>query len=257
MMILRPPVASLASVGVVFKASLIAAFLIISSKTATSPTVDAVDFVRFSRKAGFHRDLVTEVRLHKKDVEINFSECHLVLTEVLPQGLYVDLDQIHSIGNNTLQKVESLEPIDTEKPAHESPNHVIRVHTNIRQVSPGVFSASVILPVHLRYHRPSETRETDHALVHIKHPRMQLECESDIDPDNKEQRNGTPKSKSNFLREVQFKSAADHVEFKVPVGQKCDSVMVATVTLCSTVFGCLYLIYTLLDNKKEHFKKTN
>uniref|UniRef100_A0ABM0LYK8 Phosphatidylinositol-glycan biosynthesis class X protein n=1 Tax=Saccoglossus kowalevskii TaxID=10224 RepID=A0ABM0LYK8_SACKO len=59
--------------------------------------VEVIDVQRKSSNNGFHRDVLTEVKISA----LSNSECHLLQVEHLPSTIYIDIYQIESRHSET------------------------------------------------------------------------------------------------------------------------------------------------------------
>ncbi|XP_071999055.1 phosphatidylinositol-glycan biosynthesis class X protein [Engystomops pustulosus] len=125
-------------------------------------------------KSGFHRDLVTRVKIHGSAEQID--SCSILLLETIPSGLYLDPYQLSSLRQHNLTEVVLLSPVDLEAPEYLSTESKALVYTRPDETCDSCFISSV--PVHARYHRPS-TQVTEVSIV-LQKPQLLVHCSRDF-----------------------------------------------------------------------------
>lgn len=68
--------------------------------------------------------------------------------------------------------------IDVEKSQEDSSDHRVFVYSNLKQTE-NLLSAQVILPFHIRYHKP--TIEGSYTQAQIEKPKLYMHCNSSFD----------------------------------------------------------------------------
>lgn len=116
---------------------------------------------RGQNKAGFHRDLLTYVEWDINNIASNsdLKNCHLLLLEHLPNGIYVDPDQIRSGEEFGGPQVFSRDAVNVESLAHHASSNRIFVLPKMVVRMGTIITANVSLPVHLRYHQAAVNKK--------------------------------------------------------------------------------------------------
>uniref|UniRef100_UPI00398ECA20 bcl-2-related ovarian killer protein-like isoform X2 n=1 Tax=Pristiophorus japonicus TaxID=55135 RepID=UPI00398ECA20 len=136
----------------------------------SEPWPQSVSLNRRIVKNGFHREIVMDVKLG----EGARPDCSVVIKEQLPQGLYVDPYELASLRERNRGKIFVQNAIDIEVPEYLATMHTIIVYLEPDPRHTGHFTGTV--PVHIRYHRPTDTEETN-ALVTLAHPHLMIHCQ--------------------------------------------------------------------------------
>ncbi|XP_065413195.1 phosphatidylinositol-glycan biosynthesis class X protein isoform X4 [Chrysemys picta bellii] len=122
-------------------------------------------------KEGFHRDLLTKVELGAGDEAI--GSCTVAIKEHLPTGLYVDPYELASLQQHNLTEALMIpDTVDVESPEYLATDLAIVVYMKPDPQCACCFKA--MLPVHCRYHRPTE--EDGEALAFLKSPEILIHC---------------------------------------------------------------------------------
>ena len=107
------------------------------------------------------------------------DKCTLVMEETLPRGAYIDPDQLRDLRYSRGLRAHVPATVDIEKPEFESESHRVFVFRPLR-VQENLRVTSVQLPVHMRYHKPSDqggaSPSGPSATVRINNPRLLLSC---------------------------------------------------------------------------------
>lgn len=118
---------------------------------------------------GSHRSLETTVHLRSASSLVN---CEVIVAELFDQGIYVDRYEVaeaHRMGVNP-SHVTFFTDIDLEKPAYESTQNFIFIHSKVDTNN----SISTKLPVHFRYQAP--TWSTTHEPVPVVSGEVYIRC---------------------------------------------------------------------------------
>ncbi|XP_062868939.1 phosphatidylinositol-glycan biosynthesis class X protein isoform X2 [Trichomycterus rosablanca] len=188
-------------------------------------------------KKGFHRDLQYEVQHDPPSHPVK-----ALLVHRLPRGVYMDRYQIADLNKDTGLQALLDSPVDLESPAHLSSSFSALVFLS----TPGPLQATV--PVHGRYHRPSNTGGWEH--VTIEPPRLLLRQEScgTLDPSLS---HSVVKAPCTFQNESVCSWLEIHglqvsrVIFEIPVGDSSLTNQVCVVTLLVTMLCCIYICKAL------------
>ncbi|XP_029471026.1 phosphatidylinositol-glycan biosynthesis class X protein [Rhinatrema bivittatum] len=189
---------------------------------------------------GFHRDLISKMELGA--IIEHTADCRVMIKERLPSGLYVDPYQLASMQQHNVTEVLILDSIDVEAPEYLSMEHTLFVYAKPDPKCAGCFSA--VVPIHIRYHQPSEEREE--ALVILPSPQLLVRCKTDLLLEmchmHLEDAPCSVRDKTAcHWTDVTFKPVPE-VVLQVPVGLKQHGFMVCTVTILVTLF-CSVMIF--------------
>ncbi|XP_044146765.1 phosphatidylinositol-glycan biosynthesis class X protein isoform X2 [Bufo gargarizans] len=124
-------------------------------------------------KNGFHRDLVTRVKVHSPAEQID--GCSILLRETIPSGLFLDPYQLSSLRQHNLTEVLLLNSVDLEAPEYLSTESNALVYTRPDETCGDCFISSV--PIHARYHRPSA--QVSEVSIVLHKPQLLVRCSKD------------------------------------------------------------------------------
>ncbi|XP_072895098.1 phosphatidylinositol-glycan biosynthesis class X protein [Hemitrygon akajei] len=207
----------------------------------SEPWLQSVSLNRSIVKNGFHRELLIDVKLN----EGAHHDCCIMIKEHLPQGLYVDPYELASLREHSNTKVFVQKEIDIEAPAYLSPVHTVIIYLNPDPSNPGHFVGTV--PVHIRYHRPTATEETN-TLVILTHPHLMIHCQRDNPVQIRwnlsvsEDRCSVSNPSAYQWVNITYQNVVEILTLEVPVGQKKHALVVTAATLLSTVLCCSLLL---------------
>ncbi|KAM9128250.1 phosphatidylinositol-glycan biosynthesis class X protein [Pangshura tecta] len=203
-------------------------------------------------KEGFHRDLLTKVELGAGDEAI--GSCTVAIKEHLPTGLYVDPYELASLQQHSLTEALMIpDTVDVESPEYLATDLAIVVYMKPDPQCASCFKA--VLPVHCRYHRPTE--HDGEALTLLKSPEILIHCHKSFPSVEcwKYSKVEAPCSVRNrytcHWNNVKYKHVNKEVILKVPVGVKQHGTLVCAVTLLTTVL-CSSLVLAAVC-KYGHF----
>ncbi|XP_072429233.1 phosphatidylinositol-glycan biosynthesis class X protein isoform X2 [Chiloscyllium punctatum] len=182
--------------------------------------------------------------------------CRIMIKEQLPQGLYVDPYELASMREQKSKEILVQNEIDIEAPEYLSATHAIIVYLKPDPRHHGRFTG--IVPVHVRYHRPTD-REEAIALVTLPDPQLMIHCQEN-GPLLESWKLGVtqaPCSASNHSicswLNVNYQNVVESLTLQVPVGQKKHVLAVVTVTLLVTILCCSLLIRAVwIHGEFEH-----
>lgn len=220
---------------------------------------------RASRNHGFHRVITTVLNITFED-KIACSTCWLMLVELIPNGMYVDVYQTKEDESFGGPQVLSPTVIDIEKPAYQSPEHTVLVYIpHPLSVTDGMaeHTIQVELPVHLRYHRPSRDASITSALVQLQYPNMMMRCigstsGDDVQPYDLYQAPCTSQNISMCAwKDVKYTQVNKQpLHFLVPVGQESHTVLVTVLTIAATITGTIWLLWVIFPTPEHKTKVT-
>ncbi|XP_043926253.1 phosphatidylinositol-glycan biosynthesis class X protein isoform X5 [Protopterus annectens] len=133
----------------------------------------SVTVTRTILKDGFHRELLTTVKL--RTLTNTVGGCSVLIKELLPAGLFADPYQLASLREYGILEALLLKPVDIEAPEYLSSSQTVLVYLKPDPSCTRCYTATV--PVHGRYHRPSEDKST--ATITLENPKLLLHCLKD------------------------------------------------------------------------------
>ncbi|XP_072330936.1 phosphatidylinositol-glycan biosynthesis class X protein isoform X1 [Scyliorhinus torazame] len=218
----------------------------------SEPWLQSVSLNRRIVKDGFHRELVMDVELG----EGAHQGCCIMIKAQLPQGLYVDPFELASLREHKGEEIFIQDEINIEAPEYLSTAHTIVVYLKPGPKHSGHFTGTV--PVHVRYHRPTDTEEAT-ALVTLANPQLMIRCqESNPLMENwklcvSEAPCSANSSSTCSWMNVNYRNVVETLTLQVPVGQKKDVPAVITATLLATILCCSLLLRAVwIHGEFEH-----
>ncbi|XP_041474262.1 phosphatidylinositol-glycan biosynthesis class X protein-like [Lytechinus variegatus] len=235
-----------------------------SDKPSCFLSPSEVSVSRRSSNQGFHRTVHTNV-----SVAFRFpcNQCRFMILEHLPTGMFVDAYQLKNLEGFGALAVLFLDEIDVEKPEHLSPNHTIVIYTPpiktaSRDHMTSHMTASIDLPVHLRYHAPSNDPEVNHAEVYLPHPELFMYCtDCSLDAcsnDTAFMRAPCTAANHTICAWTPLDYTMDTYEelvFRVPIGKEWQSQAVTIITLTTIIVGMIVLLVAMTTNKETQRMK--
>lgn len=212
-----------------------------------------------------------ELKLVKKNLfrEIKYSlkfaptavSCDILLVQDIPSSVYVDNDQLFNLNKFNKIKTFVSEYIDVEQPAGKSLPFKIYMFERIEK------SVNITLPVHFRYHDPSDKKfnrveiespklffmSDCEGLSNIKYGKIaQLPCKN-----SSEITDFFDLSSANYCQwiETDFHSTPITLSFLIPIGNASSYSFVLPVTLFISWIACLFLTYVIIKKSREISKK--
>ncbi|XP_073792793.1 phosphatidylinositol-glycan biosynthesis class X protein isoform X2 [Danio rerio] len=184
-------------------------------------------------KAGFHRDLEYSVYWSETDHDVK-----ALLVQKMPSGVYMDEYQLETLRHDTGLEVLLDSKVDLEAPEYLSSGFTALVFLS---------GNAVTVPVHGRYHRPSDTHS--HVTVDIQPPRLLLrsdQCETPNAQHTVVEAPCTFRNESFCLwLEIQDLKGSAGVSLELPVGDSSKTTCVCVVTLLTTTLCCVYLLIVI------------
>ncbi|KAM5165524.1 phosphatidylinositol-glycan biosynthesis class X protein isoform 2-T3 [Mantella aurantiaca] len=201
-------------------------------------------------KKGFHRDLVTRVRVQGVTEQV---DCRILLNETIPSGLFLDPFQISSLQQHSL--VEAIVPItvDVEAPEYLSKEHNALVFMKPDEACKQCYIS--MIPVHARYHRPST--EFYEVSIHIHSPQLLIHCTKDFPPRSCSSHPlvsapcGSSSGEECEWMDVPYTLVKDSTVVKVPVGIAQHGPVVCIVTIAVTLICTGMLLRTIYNHKQK------
>ncbi|XP_078266749.1 phosphatidylinositol-glycan biosynthesis class X protein isoform X1 [Rhinoraja longicauda] len=202
--------------------------------------LQSVSLNRSIVKSGFHRELVIDVRLG----DGAHPDCCIMIQEQLPRGLYVDPYELASLREHNA-KIFVQKRIDIEAPEYLSTAHMVIIYLNPNTSNPGYFTG--LVPVHVRYHRPTDVEETN-TLVILTNPHLMIHCPRDNlvqaswNPSMSELPCSLRNPSTYRWVNVTYQNVGEILTLQVPVGQKKHALIVTAATLLATILCCTLLL---------------
>lgn len=202
------------------------------------------------QKAGFHRELVTTVRLDKHGLPAN-----VLLVYNFPKDIYVDPYQIESLGDQRNWQMLLDSAIDLEMPAHKSSEFHTYLYPLIEE--PAAEQIKVTIPIHGRYQKPSFDENLFHTVV-IPPPDLLLrpakKC-AELNNVDSLSLVDAPCTANNLSTcqwiKVHHKQLPGPVSVELPVGDATLIVSVSAGTLLVTIICCVALSITAWTHRIE------
>ncbi|CAO1395820.1 unnamed protein product [Diamesa hyperborea] len=200
--------------------------------------------------SGFHR-------------EINYSlkfapvlNCELLLVQDVPSSVYIDNDQLLNL--NKLNKLESYVDtyVDVELPTNKASAFKVYIFENVKKY------VNKTLPVHFRYHSPSEKQfnrvEIESPKIYVSNCKVQegnvvlLPCRN-----SSEILDFLELASASLCEwtELELTSAPITLSFLIPVGNIKSFNYVLTITILVSWLGCLLLTYVIIKKSRQISKK--
>lgn len=177
----------------------------------------------------------------------------MLLVQDIPSSVYVDTDQLYNLKR--LKKLKTFVDsfVDVEQPTSKSSPFKVYIFERLKK------SLNVTLPVHFRYHSPSDKKynrvEIDSPKVfvsncHIKGKLHQLPC---VNSSNINEISEIASLSNCPWSEVDV--AQITLSFLIPVGNINSYYYVMPVTIFLSWIGCLFLTYVIIKKSREMSKK--
>ncbi|KAG5882663.1 hypothetical protein JTB14_024472 [Gonioctena quinquepunctata] len=152
------------------------------------------------------------------------SDCKFVLRQDVPNGMFVNPDEIAELIRKRKLSSYVHGSIDIEAPAHEAKDHIVYIYLN----STGIERTSIVLPIHLRYQRIWCSGSLNKVCG------RELKIEAPCDESNQN---------VCIWKNLTYQALFDEVELFVPVGDLDDYLVVSLVTLFLGCAGCIYILF--------------
>lgn len=214
---------------------------------------------RSQEKAGFHRDVLTNIEWDLSSLTTGFDvkNCQLLLLEHLPNGIYVDPDQIRNGEEFGGPQVFSRDVVNVESMAHHSTVNQIFVVPKTMIRSRRIVIANISLPIHLRYHRAALNKTFVSVILSsptvlgrcngiIEH--LGTHCASELTKAPCVDKTGSVLCDWFILKSASEGQplTSDPLVFYVPVGQREHLWSVISLTVLSTMTGCAVVVWSAI-----------
>uniref|UniRef100_A0A1B6CAH1 Phosphatidylinositol-glycan biosynthesis class X protein n=1 Tax=Clastoptera arizonana TaxID=38151 RepID=A0A1B6CAH1_9HEMI len=173
--------------------------------------------------------------------------CSFVLQEILPEGAFVNTDQLDDLNRFGVVSACANTSVDVEAPQHLSEPISVLIYSNITRKE-NLLSADLKLPIHARYHSPQP--EGGHRTITISPPKVMIKCAKELNCKNLKKVNLPCDQCDETLcswTQLPFKTNAEILKMLVPVGNTQHYTLVTSVTLLITYCGCIYILSVILS----------
>ena len=179
--------------------------------------------------------------------------CDVLLVQDIPSSVYVDNDQLFNL--NKLNKLKTFVNgyIDVEQPTSKSQPFKVFIFNQARK------SMNITLPVHFRYHEPSDKKFNR---VELESPKIFLSnCNHRGKVVSHPCQNSTEMTDFMDIKSVSYcpwmetEIAPITLSFLIPVGNIQSYAYVLPVTIFISWIACLFLTYVIIKKSREINKK--
>lgn len=215
---------------------------------------------RTSLHSGFHRTVETVVNLtttKRTKRVLRDCNCVILLKELLPSGLYVDIYQTDSLHQHGAAKVFSPTEIDLELPEYLAQSHEIYAYKNTTNCNAdGLLQAEFSLPIHLRYHQPR--MDVQYLSVSLRPPTVMLHCTCADWLSKQDDLVAAACSEDTYLSCMWLQlqcTGGQELLFEVPVGQLSHFLLVTTATIFVTFTSTAVLVAVMWRTPRGSVEK--
>lgn len=179
--------------------------------------------------------------------------CDLLLVQDIPSSVYVDNDQLFNL--NKLNKLKTFvnNYVDVEQPTSKAEPFKVFIYSQVKK------NLNITLPVHFRYHEPSDKKfnrvEIDSPKIflsncHQKGKVLTLPCENSSDIND-----FIDIRSVSYCPWTETEIAPITLSFLIPVGNIRSYTFVLPVTIFISWIACLFLTYVIIKKSREINKK--
>ncbi|KAG1687151.1 Phosphatidylinositol-glycan biosynthesis class X protein [Nymphon striatum] len=214
-------------------------------------------------KLGILKRIITSKIILKCDPGLSSTNYQLAIVEKFPSGVYVDTFQLNNLEQQNQQwQVLINEAIDVEMPEYLSQEFEAYFYVILRNVNEHQMEANISVPIHLRYHKPSENPDEYYVNVFIHNPKLYLK-------NDQKELSSCFKSTEQILFSCDkhnkavcdwhsvpyFAQNENGLRVSVPVGHSEDEILVTYITIFITCIGSIYIVYLLCKMDNIHQKQ--
>lgn len=205
--------------------------------------------VRQVEREGFHRELGSLIELVAQN-PLEWQNCTIALQETIPSGLYVNQDQLMDLERQGTLTACPETFVDVEASQWHSEAFTVLVYSAL-QTAHNLLYAHLRMPIHLRYHAPTESG--GYAAVFVPPPKLMIRCSNEITCGRKDSYfsapcDGCSGPQCSWLQlPFSTNTPKDGLRVMVPVGNKSLLSIVNAVTFLVTGGGCLYILSILVS----------
>jgi phosphatidylinositol glycan class X len=179
--------------------------------------------------------------------------CDLLLVQDIPSSVYVDNDQLFTLNKINKLKTFVNSYVDVEKPTSKAEPFKVYIFSQLRK------TLNITLPVHFRYHEPSDKKfnrvEIESPKIymsncHQKGKMVKLPCQN-----SSELTDFTEINSVFYCGWIATEIAPITLSFLIPVGNIQSYKFVLPVTIFISWIACLFLTYVIIKKSREINKK--
>lgn len=179
--------------------------------------------------------------------------CDLLLVQEIPSSVYVDNDQL--INLNKLNKLKTFvnSYVDVEQPTSKAEPFKVYMFNQVRK------NLSITLPVHFRYHEPSDKKfnrvEIESPKIFLSNCQLKGKLSSLPCQNSSEITDFMEIGSISYCPWVETEIAPITLSFLIPVGNIQSYTFVLPVTIFISWIACLFLTYVIIKKSREINKK--
>ncbi|XP_044758465.1 phosphatidylinositol-glycan biosynthesis class X protein-like [Coccinella septempunctata] len=202
---------------------------------------------------GFHREFkwLLEITKPVRDV-ISEYKCSFIVQIDMPQGAFVNPDQLSDLQRMGILKAVIDGFVDVEQIEHEASNHTVNIFIETDDYT----KVPIVLPFHLRYQRAQISG--GYAKVTLPKPNLLARCSQKLKKFCSRKSVLAPCGLNSLKKcrwmNLTYKALFNIDEVQVPVGDLDHYPLVSIVSLLIGCFGCIYVLSLLsMFSKKPLF----
>uniref|UniRef100_A0A1B6EKN5 Phosphatidylinositol-glycan biosynthesis class X protein n=1 Tax=Cuerna arida TaxID=1464854 RepID=A0A1B6EKN5_9HEMI len=207
-----------------------------------------VTIIRQLENDGFHREIHSLVELLGGYSIAQRQHCFLALRETLPSGLYVSPDQLEDLARLGQVQACANTSVDVEAPEPVSSNLSVLIYSGLERAE-NLLSAKLVLPVHARYHAPSE--DGGYRPITVGTPELFLRCAGHLQCPELTSLTLPCYTCSEELctwTQIPYKTNAETLNMLVPVGNMQHYYLVTFLTFTITTGGAVYILLVMVNS---------
>uniref|UniRef100_A0A1B6KZA0 Phosphatidylinositol-glycan biosynthesis class X protein n=1 Tax=Graphocephala atropunctata TaxID=36148 RepID=A0A1B6KZA0_9HEMI len=207
-----------------------------------------VTIIRQLENDGFHREIHSLVELVGGYAIVQRQHCFLALRETLPSGLYVSPDQLEDLARLGQVQACANTTVDVEAPEPVSSNLSVLIYSGLERAE-NLLSARLVLPVHARYHAPTE--DGGYRPITVTVPELFLRCAGPLNCPDLTSLTLPCYTCSEDLctwTQIPYKTNAESLNMLVPVGNMQHYYLVTFLTFTITTGGAIYILSVMVNS---------
>lgn len=177
----------------------------------------------------------------------------MLLVQEIPSSVYVDNDQLFNLNRLNKLKTFVKSYIDVEKPTSKSESFNIYIFNQVRK------SLNMTLPIHFRYHDPSDKKfnrvEIDSPKVYLSNCQLKGKIVSLPCLNSSDFTDFLDLNSISHCPWIETEIAPITLSFLIPVGNIQSFTFVLPVTIFISWIACLFLTYVIIKKSREINKK--
>ncbi|XP_054258536.1 phosphatidylinositol-glycan biosynthesis class X protein [Macrosteles quadrilineatus] len=207
-----------------------------------------VTVLRQLENDGFHREIHSLVELMGGYGIIQRQHCSLALRETLPAGMYVSPDQLDDLARLGQVQACANSSVDTEAPEPASAPISVMVYSGLERAE-NLLSARLSLPVHARYHAPSD--DGGYQTISMGSPDVLIRCAGPLNCPELNTFSLPCYACSEEIctwTQLPYKTNAENLYMQVPVGNLQHYILVTILTFTITTGGAVYILSVMANS---------